>query len=82
MLYIIHAEYLMLYYYEMFWRLGDFFSAIPEQMNLEASSSTSPITMTATSPSRPSSQLTFLLLAGDSTHRQTHKEIIWVILKH
>lgn len=47
----------------MFCRLGVFFSPNPEQMNLEASSSTSPITMTATSPSRPSSQLTFLLLA-------------------
>lgn len=47
----------------LFWRFGVFFSPNPELMNLEVSSSTSPITMTATSPSRPSNQLTFLVLA-------------------
>lgn len=61
------------YYYVLLWRFGVFFSPKPAQMNLERSSSTSPITITATSPSRPSIQLTFLALAEGKTRKTTHK---------
>lgn len=60
------------YYLVLFCRLGVFFSPNPEQMNLELSSSTSPITTTATSPSRPSCQLTLLLLAVKNTNTLKH----------
>lgn len=59
-------------YLVLFCRLGVFFSPNPEQMNLELSSSTSPITTTATSPSRPSCQLTLLLLAVKNTNTLKH----------
>lgn len=61
-----------MYYLVLFCRLGVFFSPNPEQMNLELSSSTSPITTTATSPSRPSCQLTLLLLAVKNTNTLKH----------
>lgn len=51
------------HYFVLFRRFGAVFSPSPEQMNLDASSSASPMTTTATSPSLPSSQLTVLLLA-------------------
>lgn len=60
------------YYLVLFCRLGVFFSPNPEQMNLELSSSTSPITTTATSPSRPSCQLTLLLLTVKNTKTLKH----------
>lgn len=56
------------HYFVLFRRVGAFFSPSPEQMNLDASSSASPIMTTATSPSLPSSQLTVLLLAEEEKH--------------
>lgn len=58
-------------YFVLFRRFGAFFSPDPEQMNLDFSSSTSPITTTATSPSLPSSHFTVLPLAegGGGTTR-------------
>lgn len=74
-MYLPRLWFIRVYYYVLLWRFGVFFSPKPEQMNLERSSSTSPITITATSPSRPSIQLTFLLLAeGKTTTTTTHTQ--------